>query len=61
MKPEKKDYQKWRLKFQHGDATRISEESKVSRQTISRALNGGSCDQSTIDAINKFYNINQNE
>lgn len=60
MRVPTSQFNKWRIKYQHGDATKISKQSEIGRQTISRALNGGSCDQATIDAINKYYNITQN-
>lgn len=55
MRVPTSQFNKWRIKYQHGDVAKIAEQSNISRQTISRALNGGSCDQSTIDAIENYY------
>ncbi len=47
---------KWRIKKRSGDQKKISDQTGISENAISRAFNGISSEE-TIQAINNFYKI----
>lgn len=50
----KNTIKKWKSYLDHGDIGKISEESNISRQTISLALNEGIANSDTVSAIQSF-------
>jgi len=59
MQATEKIRKEWKIKRNHGDATKIHKQYNISINTISKALLSGRGSKETIDAINSFYNVKQ--
>lgn len=55
MKMPPKILSNWKRNYSHGDITLISEQTKKSRPTITRALQGKSASPELIKQIDSFY------
>ena len=57
MQTTEKIRKEWKLKRDHGDATKIHKQFNISINTISKALLTGRGSKQTIEAINTYYGI----
>lgn len=55
MKVSKDILKTWKLKSYHGIKTRISKDTGISRNAITRAFNGNA-DLNTINSISEWFN-----
>lgn len=58
-KADKKTVDKWNAKNRYGDNRKIQEQSDISEHAIGRCIRTGRGSKETIEAINKFYKIEQ--
>lgn len=55
MKIPKRQINSWKLKWKHGDATKIHKKYGLCRLTVIRAFNLGRATEDSVSKIQKYY------